>query len=306
MATPIEGYPGYEGWDPVAAQADFKATGGTGKGGSSSGGSNAYSNISMNDVGGSAVDFANGLSGLEDKAFNDYVMASRGQEKPLDVYGRLENEAGIPRLRMAASTLSGQVNDLEDTIRNIEPTINATTKNSLVTEGQRGMMVTEGKRLPQERLGMIGTALGRTMQGIDMATGDINNKVGLTMQGQQQELDPYKVRMNMMSERASRMMTGFTSDRQTRLDILLQKASSQERLNNQEMQEAATLAQMEKKYELQKKEMDYQYEMENKNKKTSGGSPTITGNTNTTKPTSKPTFNSGQVQSYPNGFQPER
>lgn len=38
MAIDLNAFPGYRGWDPVAAEADFKATGGSGKGGSSSNG----------------------------------------------------------------------------------------------------------------------------------------------------------------------------------------------------------------------------------------------------------------------------
>lgn len=208
--------------------------------------------IKLSDIGGSAVDFNNNtLQPGIDTAFNDYLMAARSQAKPLDIYTGLENAAGLPGLKTTQRSLSDQVNTLEDTLRGIEPKVAATTQNSLVTEGQRTGMVNAQRYPYQQLLDPTNVALGRVSQNIDRTTSDIGNKTQLALQGQQMQLDPYKQKIQLMSDRAARMMTGFTADRQAQLDIILAKVQNRQHVSDQEYQQAATLAQQEKQYQSQ-------------------------------------------------------
>lgn len=224
----------------------------------SGGGGASVPNITMDDIGGSSLDYAKSLTADSDRAFNDYAMAARGQEKPLDIYSRLEGAAGIPVLRKTASTLSGQVNDLEDTIRRVEGNVSATTKNSYVTEGQRSGMITENKKPLQENLGWLSQSLGRVLQGIQLGTADIGNKVGLAVQGQDRELEPFKINMSRMSDRAAMLMTGFNADKQARLDILTNKMQRQFQLEDREYAEMQALAKEERDFLKQKDMFSFQ------------------------------------------------
>jgi len=202
----------------------------------------------------SAVGFAQNLNNSEDQAYKDYALAARSQAKPLDIYNQLENQAGIPQLRTTASTLMGQVSSLEDTINRVEGNVNATTGNSYTTEAQRQGLVTAGKTPLLNQLNPLATALGRVQSGIQNAEGGINNKVGYAMQGQQQELEPYKVKMQQMADHSARLMTGFTQDHETQLTLLMDKLQRQRTLSDREWQQAADLAKMEKEYSLRKDE----------------------------------------------------
>lgn len=208
--------------------------------------------LTMNDVGGSAADFNKTLNANEDAAFNQYKMVASNMEKPLDIYGRMESDAGLPQMVKTASTLQGQVNDVEDSIRRVEGNVNATTGNSIVTEGQRQGMIEARKNPLIEKLGWITTGLGRVSNAIQQGRADIGTKVGLALQGQQQELDPYKMRIQMVADQSARAMTGFTADRQTQLDILMDKLNRTRTLSDREWQQAADLAKLEKDYSLKK------------------------------------------------------
>ena len=70
--------------------------------------------ISLSDIGGSSVDFIGRAEAPVDKAFSDYLKTVQGFAKPLDLYQRGEQAAGIPEMRQTATTLRGQIADIED------------------------------------------------------------------------------------------------------------------------------------------------------------------------------------------------
>lgn len=214
--------------------------------------------ITLQDVGGSALDFSKFLDQGENQAFGDYLAKQQSQEKPLDIFTKLEESAGIPQLKQTSTTLQGQVNDLEDTIKRVEGNVSATTANSYVTEGQRQGMVESRKQPLLERLGEVGTSLGRVQQSIDRAGADVATKTGLVLQGQSMELDPYVKKMDMVSNQAARAMTGFTADRETRLNLLLDKLQAQRQLSLAEYQEASSLYRQQLAFENAKAEFDRQ------------------------------------------------
>lgn len=216
------------------------------------GGGGSEPSISLNDIGGSALDFAKTAGAGVNDAWSQYAMAARAQQNPLDIYTSLENAAGLPAMRATASTLRGQVGSLEDLIGNIEPNVSATTRNSLVTEAQRQGMVSAQQAPWIDRLNKIATSLGRVEQGVTSATQDIGTKTGFAVQGQQMSLDPLKMQVQLASDQAARLMTGFTSDREANLSILMDKLQRQRQLDDREWQQASDLAKMEVTYSQQK------------------------------------------------------
>lgn len=213
----------------------------------------------------SAVDFAKGLNASENDVFGDYLKVAQGQPQPLDLYNQLEEGAGIPQLKTAQSTIQGQIYDLEDTLRRVEPDVAARSRNSIVTEAQRRGMVTAARDPLIEDLGWLGQSLGRVSNAISNEKADIGTKVSLAMQGFQQQLEPYKMQLSMKVDQNSRLMTGFTADRQTKLDVLLQKIHRNEQISDMERNEAFELAKMERQFENQKNLLLDEYNQPNNN-----------------------------------------
>lgn len=217
-------------------------------------------NITLEDVGGSVLDFAQKQEVPIDEAYQQYVMTQRAQEKPLDVFTKLEEQAGLPGMRKTATTLREQVGGLEDTIKRVAKNVAARSSQSLVTEAQRQGMVTAEKSPLLERLGELSTGLGRVEQGIQAAGSDISQKTGLVLQGQQMELEPLKMRMDLLSDRAARLTSGFTADSQSRLNILMDKLNRQRQLTDIEREEAFRLKLAEDDYNREKEK----YQAQNK------------------------------------------
>lgn len=209
-------------------------------------------NLSLKDVGGSSLDFANKLEAPIDEAVNQYVMTARSQAKPLDVFTQLEENAGLPQLRKTSATLQGQVADMEDAIRAVKKNVAARTTQSIVTESQRARMEQAEKNPLQENLSYLSTGLGRVSSAIQEAGSDVATKTGLVLQGNQQELDTYKFRIGTLADKAARLMTGFTTDQKNELDILMAKIARQQSLTDQETQRAFELSKMEKQYNMER------------------------------------------------------
>jgi hypothetical protein len=183
-----------------------------------------------------------------DEALKAYVLALRSQRQPLDVYSELETAAGLPGMKKVAGTLREQIGSLEDTLKRVEPNVAATTRESLVTQGQRAGMI-EARRQPLiEDLGTLTTGLGRISESITAAGADLGTRIGLYLQGQEQALKPYEVQLSAMNDRAARLVTGFTADVQNGLTTLLAKWNRQNELDDKEVDQAFELLKIEKNY----------------------------------------------------------
>lgn len=221
---------------------DYISQGGTSSGYNSGGGMIDYSQIP------SVYDFATGLEGPISDAYRDYIMALRGQPLPLDVYTQLETAAGIPGMKATATTLREQIGSIEDTIKRVDPTIAATTRESMVTEGQREKMSMAGKKPLLERLGELTTGLGRVEQGIQAGMQDLATKVSLFMQGQDQQLEPFRIGIQAMTDRASRLIAAYGIDAQNQFEAYLANIRRGWDLSDQEREEAFKLLESENKY----------------------------------------------------------
>lgn len=196
----------------------------------------------------SVQQYVQGQFAAEDPVLRDLIMQMRSQEKPLDIYGRLETEAGLPELRGVSTSLSKEIAAIEDYLDQIEPDVSARTRESLVTEAQRRGMVAAGREPFLQKLGKVGTALGRISGRISEAERGIGIKTELGLRGQEMELEPFKLRYQVMVDRNSRLLSGFTADRQTLLDSLYDKLQRQRYLSDREWEQANALAAEERQY----------------------------------------------------------
>jgi len=196
----------------------------------------------------SVQSFVQGQFAQEDPALNSLVMAMRSRQTPQDIFTSAEATAGLPELRKASSSLSSEIFNLEDFLKTIEPDVTARTRESLVTEAQRRGIVAKNREAPLERLGQFSTNLGRIQGGISSAEQSVSNKVNLTLQGQEQALEPLKLQFTTLVDRNSRLLSGFTADRQTELDSIYAKWNRTNTLSDMEWNRANELADQEGSY----------------------------------------------------------
>jgi len=184
----------------------------------------------------------------EDPYVQAILSKYASQEKPLDIYSKLETEAGIPQLRTTAGTLMKEVGNVEDILSSIEPDVSARTRESLVTEAQRRGIVQAKSEPWTEKLTKLGTSLGRVMEGLGLAREDVSTKTALALQGQELELKPLEFAYAVKVDRNARLTTGFTEDRETLLTQLLNNWQRTNTIEDRDYQQIALLARDEKSY----------------------------------------------------------
>lgn len=231
------------------------------------------STIKMADLGPTATDFATNLNTMENAAFDEYKGAVSSQAKPLQVFRQFSEELGIPKLKQSQATLTGTISDLEDTLDRVEGNVNATTRESYVTEGQRQGLVTAGQEPIMRNLSKISTAAGRIGNQINEAQSLLGTMTQLAMQGQDRDLAPYQQKLQMVSNQAARLMTGYTSDRETQLTLLMDKLQRERQLDDREWALANQLASEERTFSRAKE----QFLFENANQSPSTQIVTING-----------------------------
>jgi hypothetical protein len=196
----------------------------------------------------SVQEFVKGQFAGEDVALKELVNMMRSQEKPIDIYGRMESEMGLPELRGAARTLTKEIGSIEDILEGIEPSVAGRTRESIVTEAQRSRIVSAEREPHEKALAKLARGLGRITGSISELSSQLANKVNLIMQGQTQELEPAKLLYQVLVERNSRTLSGFTTDRQTQLDIMFDKLQRQRELSDQDWALTNKLASEEREY----------------------------------------------------------
>lgn len=222
-----------------------------GGGGSSSSSSFSYPNISLNDVGGSAVQFGANLQQGVDSAFSKYLETANNQTTPLDYYTQFSSALGIPQLQQTSNSLSGQVNEIEDAIRRVRRGVEQRSRNSLVTQGLFDNMVNSEKQPLLDKLDPIATAAGRTAQALSEARGQAATLTGLGVQGNEQKLRVAEKGVDVATDSAARAMTGFTADREANLAILFDKINKGFEWSMEEKRQAAELSKMKLQYDME-------------------------------------------------------
>jgi len=210
------------------------------------GGNGSYDQLAANTP--STTDFINKSSQPVNEAQASYIKAMQMRANPMDIYSKFEEAMGIPQQRKAAGSLREQVYGLEDAIKGVKGQVAGTTRESMVTEAQRQRLVQRTQEPLLENLGTIGTSLGRVESAITSAEQTLATKVGLAMQGQAQDLEPFKAQLDYLQNQQAMQITGFTSDKQTNLDIALSKIRRGEQLSDQEREESFQLLRDESNY----------------------------------------------------------
>jgi len=153
---------------------------------------------------------------------NNYDELAKAQPSTLDFMKKTDEELGLPQQQKIAGTVREQIYSLEDQLKRVAPNVDATTKQSLVTQAQRENMINAAQRPIQENLATQATNLGRITEGI-----------------------------TALQDRSARLTAGFTADRESTLNLALQKIQRGEQLSDIEIQQAFAAKQAEDEYKRQ-------------------------------------------------------
>jgi len=197
----------------------------------------------------SSLDFAKQVQAPITQITQSLVKAMQNRAKPLDIFNQFEQAAGLPGQRKVASTLQRQIFGLEDALKRVEPTVAGTTRESMVTQAQRERLIQAQSEPLREDLGTFSTNLGRLEGAIAKTEATLAQKLGLVLQGQEMDLEPFKIQLEAQQDSAARLQTGFSDDKQTFLDIALQKIQRGQQLEDQEREQAFQILQAETNYE---------------------------------------------------------
>lgn len=222
---------------------------GSGGGSGGGGGTQSYDTLAANVP--SSLEFAQEVGKPINEAFKDYAMFLRGQPSPIDVYTQFEEAAGLPEKRRLASDLRGQIFDLEDTIDRVESTVEGTSRESLLTQAQKDQLVTAKKEPLIEGYEKLTRNLGRIEQGIAVSSEEVLTKTSLVQEGVDRESQLFATQLDVLTENAARIISGFDADKSTRLEIALQKIRRGEELEDRDREEAFALMTMEQEFNNQ-------------------------------------------------------
>lgn len=154
-----QAYEGYAGWnDPAAIMADFRATGGSGKGG----------------------------PGI---ASGGQFFSSGGRQRSQDVYANLSSQYGLGDLKTTAKSLSEQIFKIEDYLKGVEGDVQQRSGEFLMTDPQQRRLMASESEPSRKSLAELSTSYGRTTSNIASITGDINTQLGLVMADQKYQDD---------------------------------------------------------------------------------------------------------------------
>jgi hypothetical protein len=182
---------------------------------------------------------------------SDYANAIRGQEALPAMYGRLSEQYGIPQQKELVQGLGQQMTGLNQRLYELPGVVSGTTRNSLVTQGQRANLI-ESKSAPMRAdLAALGSIYGPAASALASSQGEVSNLMGLTQQQQAKDLMPFERGFSIMEQQQAREFSGYTFENQQELNRLIANAQNGLAWTNAERDRANQLAIAEKNYQLE-------------------------------------------------------
>ncbi len=184
--------------------------------------------------------------------FTNYEGIRKNQEALPALYNRLQSEAGVPQLGEQAQMFKNEIYKTKDRLDRLGEDVVARTTGYNVSDAQRRRLETAEAEPLQTNLGRLGTGLAPVADMLSSAQRGVETQMGLQTQQQERELEPVKMRINSISDRFARELTGFTSDRELQLTGILDKLQRDRQLADRDWELAQTLAAEERAYARQK------------------------------------------------------
>lgn len=184
--------------------------------------------------------------------FGNYEAIRKNQEALPALYNRLQTEAGIPELGQQAQTFKNEIYKTKGQLDRLSEDVTARTTGYNVSDAQRRRLeASEGSAL-QTNLGRLGTGLEPVADMLRSANESVGTQLTLNTQQQDRELEPVKMRINAISDRFAREITGFNSNKELTLTALLDDIQRGRQLADRDWELAQTLAAEERSFSRQK------------------------------------------------------
>lgn len=263
--TLLKKYPAYQGWGQNEALADFNATGGAGKGGSTtgvaapaaSGGLPDWSGM-LGSLSSARNTFNAGQAGQEQDYLTRYRNAIGGQENTQAMANRLGTELGLPELRKTAFGL-GQ------TLEGIPGVQTAATRGFDVNANQL-------QRIIAAKQAQIAPLYQKAVGQQQFAEGQLGEQLGYAQADRDRELLPFSAEGDFLSARLAREATGFSEDMGNTLSLYLNRLARGEQLSDAETARMNQLADAEDEFERQKQLYTFQTNEDIRKSKATGTS----------------------------------
>lgn len=194
---------------------------------------------------------------------NSYTNAIQGQEALPAMYNRLSEQYGIPQQKELVQGLGQQMTGLNQRLYEMPGVVSGTTRNSLVTQGQRANLI-ESKSAPlRADLAALGAIYGPAASALASSQQEVSTQMGLGQQQQAKELLPFEQGFSIMQTQQAREFSGYTEANQLELNRLIANASNGLAWTNAERDRANQLAMAELNYknELGKMEKQNSYDL---------------------------------------------
>ena len=182
-----------------------------------------------------------------------------GQQTPIgDIYTRLSTEAGLPEARKLTGGLTQSALDVQGRLAGLPERIAGETRGFDVNATQLAR-IQETRAQPVAKQ-LSETALAAERAGVSerALAGDVSTRLGLEVSEQQKQLQPFQVEASMISDRAARELTGYTTQLQAQTGQLIAKLLQQGTLDQIEARRLVDLASQEDSFQKQKQLLAYQ------------------------------------------------
>lgn len=185
-------------------------------------------------------------------AIDNFSDLSGSQESLVSVFNRAQEERGIDDIRGAINTFTDQTNTVQGLLNSLDDDIDSRTRGTFTTESQRNRQIAaEGEDL-RGQLGDLGSGLNPLLQNYQFLQNDVGQVVDLTYQDQQKQLEPLRMKMEVMPDRFAREITGYNQDKENELSALFSKLQREQSLADQEFQRLQQLEAESRAFEREK------------------------------------------------------
>jgi hypothetical protein len=188
----------------------------------------------------------------QDSLFGEYGNKLETQERGTAMFDRLSRELGINDLGASAQAIKGQIYGVKDLLDRLDEDVNSRTSGTMTSDAMaRRIKAHEGGEL-NTQLGRLTTGLAPVADMLSSAQGMLGTKMQLETADQQKELEPLKMRINSLSDRYAREITGFEQSHEDTLNNLLNKLERERTLADREWQLTQQLAAEQREFQRQK------------------------------------------------------
>jgi hypothetical protein len=190
-----------------------------------------------------------------------YQQALGSQEKIPSMASRLEGQYFIPQLREQVQQGQQILSGLGSQIRAVPGQIAGTTRESMVTEGQRSGMVQARQKPMLEAYNTAGTNLSQTQQVLSSAEQNMNTRMQYEIAQQKKDLEPWEWKYNLQNIMQAREMSGWSEANRMELDRLKSNLATGVGITEAEKDRAFQLEKQKQQYQMMLSNYEKQMEV---------------------------------------------